>query len=225
MEVHLHRFLDHPNVIKLYDFFEHAQAYVMVLERPMYHKDLFDYISEKRRLDEKEARSIFRQVVEAVIHCESKGIFHRDIKDENILLDTMSGQVKLLDFGSGTVLENTLYTDYEGKFMIVAWWVSKSEWRDHVTMMTVTQWMSAKCFFFSRESTKKLFITAIVCKQKFEISDNIFKFVSRIKREKYTRTLQKFATKDAKTIFAQSYAGLQLPSPYTELEHPFGNPF
>lgn len=114
MEVHLHRFLDHPNVIKLYDFFEHAQAYVMVLERPMYHKDLFDYISEKRRLDEKEARSIFRQVVEAVIHCESKGIFHRDIKDENILLDTMSGQVKLLDFGSGTVLENTLYSDYEG---------------------------------------------------------------------------------------------------------------
>ncbi|XP_068758262.1 serine/threonine-protein kinase pim-1-like [Montipora capricornis] len=114
MEVHLHRFLDHPNVIKLYDFFEHAQAYVMVLERPMYHKDLFDYISEKRRLEESEARSIFRQVVEAVMHCESKGIFHRDIKDENILLDTMTGQVKLLDFGSGTGLENTLYTDYEG---------------------------------------------------------------------------------------------------------------
>ena len=148
MEVHLHRFLDHPNVIKLYDFFEHAQAYVMVLERPMYHKDLFDYISEKGRLDEKDARSIFRQVVEAVIHCESKGIFHRDIKDENILLDTMSGQVKLLDFGSGTVLENTLYTDYEGKFMIVAWQVSKKEWCDHVTMMTVTQWISSKMYFF-----------------------------------------------------------------------------
>ena len=115
MEVHLHRFLDHPNVIKLYDFFEHAQAYVMVLERPMYHKDLFDYITEKRRLEEREAGCIFRQVVEAVLYCEAKGIFHRDIKDENILLDTKTGQVKLLDFGSGTVLENTLYTDYEGE--------------------------------------------------------------------------------------------------------------
>jgi len=115
MEIHLHRFLDHPNVIKLYDFFEHVQAYVMVLERPMYHKDLFDYITEKKRLDETEARSIFFQIVEAVIYCESKGIFHRDIKDENILLDTKTGQVKLLDFGSGTVLENTLYTDYEGE--------------------------------------------------------------------------------------------------------------
>ena len=116
MEVHLHRFLDHPNVIKLLDYFEHAQAYVMVLERPKYHKDLFDYITEKRRLDENEARNIFRQVVEAVIYCEAKGIFHRDIKDENILLDSITGQVKLIDFGSGTVLENTLYTDYEGQF-------------------------------------------------------------------------------------------------------------
>ena len=114
-EVYLHRFLDHPNVIKLYDFFEHAQAYVMVLERPLYHKDLFDYITEKRRLNENEARSIFLQIIEAVMYCESKGIFHRDIKDENILLDTRTGQVKLLDFGSGTVLENTLYTDYEGE--------------------------------------------------------------------------------------------------------------
>ena len=114
-EVYLHRFLDHPNVIKLYDFFEYAQAYVMVLERPLYHKDLFDYITEKRRLNEDDARSIFLQVVEAVMYCESKGIFHRDIKDENILLDTRTGLVKLLDFGSGTVLENTLYTDYEGK--------------------------------------------------------------------------------------------------------------
>ncbi|KAL9960699.1 hypothetical protein ACROYT_G034186 [Oculina patagonica] len=114
MEVYLHRFLDHPNVIKLLDYFEHAQAYVMVLERPQYNKDLFDYITEKRRLDESEAKSIFRQVVEAVMYCESKGIFHRDIKDENILLDSMTGLVKLLDFGSGTILENTLYTDYEG---------------------------------------------------------------------------------------------------------------
>jgi serine/threonine protein kinase len=58
-------------------------------------------------------------VVNAALHCESKGIFHRDIKDENILLDTKTGQVKLFDFGSGTILENTLYTDYEGIYKYV----------------------------------------------------------------------------------------------------------
>ena len=114
-EVHLHRYLDHPNIIKLFDYFEHTHAYVMILERPLYHKDLFDYITEKRRLCEPETKNIFRQVIEAVMYCEAKGIFHRDIKDENILLDTKTGVVKLFDFGSGTVLENTLYTDYEGR--------------------------------------------------------------------------------------------------------------
>ena len=81
----------------------------------MHHKDLFDYITEKKCLPEHEAREIFRQVVEAAMHCESKGVFHRDIKDENLLLDMKTGQVKLFDFGSGSELENVLYTDYEGE--------------------------------------------------------------------------------------------------------------
>lgn len=87
----------------------------MVLERPVHHKDLFDYITEKKYLSEQEAREIFRQVVEATLYCESKGVFHRDIKDENLLLDMKTGEVKLFDFGSGSVLENILFTDYEGK--------------------------------------------------------------------------------------------------------------
>ncbi|XP_032219686.1 serine/threonine-protein kinase pim-1 isoform X2 [Nematostella vectensis] len=114
MEVYLHRVLDHPNVVRLYDYFEYNQAYVLVLERPTHYRDLFDYITEKKLLSEREAKDIFKQVVHAVAYCEGKGVFHRDIKDENLLLDTKTGQVKLFDFGSGTVLENTLYTDYEG---------------------------------------------------------------------------------------------------------------
>ncbi|XP_031573697.1 serine/threonine-protein kinase pim-1-like [Actinia tenebrosa] len=114
MEVYLQRYLDHPNIIKLYDYFEYHQAYVLILERPTHYRDLFDFITEHKRLAEPNAKDIFKQVVSAAIYCESKGIFHRDIKDENILLDTKTGQVKLFDFGSGTILENTLYTDYEG---------------------------------------------------------------------------------------------------------------
>ena len=115
LEIYLHKDLHHPNIVRLYDFFEYSQAYVMVLERPVHHKDLFDYITEKKCLPEHEAREIFRQVVEAAMYCESKGVFHRDIKDENLLLDMKTGQVKLFDFGSGSGLENVLYTDYEGE--------------------------------------------------------------------------------------------------------------
>lgn len=77
--------------------------------------DLFDYISKQEFLTEKIAKRIFRQVLDATLHCEEKGVFHRDIKDENIILDLKNKVAKLADFGSGTQLHNFEYTEYEGK--------------------------------------------------------------------------------------------------------------
>ena len=58
---------------------------------------------------------IRRQIVEAVLYCQSMGVVHRDIKDENILIDLKTGHVKLIDFGSGTHLKESAFTEYEGK--------------------------------------------------------------------------------------------------------------
>ena len=102
--------------VEILDFFERVDSYVIVMERPESCKDMFDYISEKGSLDEKLAADFFRQVVETVLACHSTGVIHRDIKDENILVDERHNQVKLIDFGSGAPYHEEIYTDFDGKF-------------------------------------------------------------------------------------------------------------
>ena len=85
------------------------------MERPEPVKDLFDYIEEKRVLDESIARNFFRQIVDTIIAIHKAGVVHRDLKDENILVDLKTNELKIIDFGCGAFLKDKVYTDLAGE--------------------------------------------------------------------------------------------------------------
>ncbi|KAI8987070.1 kinase-like domain-containing protein [Pilobolus umbonatus] len=65
--------------------------------------DLFECIERHNNFEEPVAKMIFRQIISCVAYLDSIGVCHRDIKDENIVIDDQY-QVKLIDFGSAVVL-------------------------------------------------------------------------------------------------------------------------
>lgn len=89
--------LRHRSVVEIYESFESKSQFVIVMEY-LPNGELFDYVWERQGLKESEARDIFTRIAEGVHHCHLNSIVHRDLKLENILLDT-NNHPKLADFG------------------------------------------------------------------------------------------------------------------------------
>lgn len=100
-EIDILTHVDHPNIVKLYEVYEDADNYSLVMEL-MTGGELFDVILEKEMYTEKEASETIRPIIDAINYCHSLNIIHRDIKPENLLYsskDASSRIIKVSDFG------------------------------------------------------------------------------------------------------------------------------
>ncbi|KAK6745732.1 hypothetical protein RB195_012074 [Necator americanus] len=101
-------------VIRLIDWYSIPEGYLIVMERPYPCVDMFDFIKGQQKLDEEMARFLFRQIAQTLHECSQKRVLHRDLKDENVVIDLVTGDTKLIDFGAATVLKKSHYTDFQG---------------------------------------------------------------------------------------------------------------
>jgi len=104
--------LSHPNIVQVYDAGEdelggHKVSYIVMEYVPG--GDLQALLDTNGPLDEKELARIGADVAFGLAHAHEKGIIHRDIKPQNILLDSY-GRPKLTDFGIARALDATAAT-------------------------------------------------------------------------------------------------------------------
>ena len=94
----------HENIVRLYESFEIDSHIVYVME-VCGGGDLLTFVRRRRKLNEDQAKFIFRQIINGLKYVHSKGVLHRDIKLDNILL-TSEGDVKICDFGVSKIVQN-----------------------------------------------------------------------------------------------------------------------
>ncbi|KAG9011211.1 hypothetical protein FRB94_008810 [Tulasnella sp. JGI-2019a] len=92
--------------------------------------DLFECIEQHKKLGEARARHVFGQIVDTVEYLQSLGISHRDIKDENLVVDA-DFNVKLIDFGSAVIRDVTQPEPYYSTFFGTVSFAASEILQDH----------------------------------------------------------------------------------------------
>ena len=113
-ELNILKILDHPNIVKIFDFYEDKTFYHIIAE---YIEDglLFDYIVKSSSLSENIISSLIQQMLCAVSYCHDNNVAHREINPECLFFDG-SGEVpivKIMNYGTFYLkpsVENSFYT-------------------------------------------------------------------------------------------------------------------
>lgn len=96
-EIEIQGHLDHPNVLRMYNYFWDNKRVFLVLEYAE-HGELYKILQSNKRFSDAQAAVYMFQMADALQYCHSKNVIHRDIKPENLLVASNS-ELKIADFG------------------------------------------------------------------------------------------------------------------------------
>jgi eukaryotic-like serine/threonine-protein kinase len=108
-EARLSAKLDHPNVVQVYDVGEEDDRPFIVMEL-IDGGTLADRLDRPRGLPAGERLPILQQLCEGLGHAHERGLVHRDIKPQNLLIRKADGCLKIADFGIARAVEETRLT-------------------------------------------------------------------------------------------------------------------
>ena len=118
-EVTILKTLDHPNILKVIEFYQNERFFFIVTEY-LEGGELFDRIMSEEGFSEEYACTVMEQILSAVVYLHRHGFIHRDLKPENVVYETKDkkSKIKVIDFGSscfyekGSKLKKKLGTPY-----------------------------------------------------------------------------------------------------------------
>ncbi|XP_066126983.1 aurora kinase C-like [Saccopteryx bilineata] len=96
-EIEIQAHLQHPNILRLYNYFHDARRVYLILEYAP-RGEVYKELQRCHTLDEQRAATIMEELADALTYCHGNKVIHRDIKPENLLLG-FRGEVKIADFG------------------------------------------------------------------------------------------------------------------------------
>ncbi|KAI1798135.1 Pkinase-domain-containing protein [Ganoderma leucocontextum] len=94
---------DHPNIVSLNGVYE-CSTYVYIVLDLCPGRDLMDALMDRLLYARNDVllKSVFLQILDAVEYCHDNGVYHRDLKPDNILVNADGSEIKLADFGLAT---------------------------------------------------------------------------------------------------------------------------
>ncbi len=109
-EIEILKILDHPNIIKVYEYYE-TDTKLYIITEFCSGGELFEKILKVRNFNEKIVAHIMKQLLSAVNFCHINNVIHRDLKPENILIENQEEakkeffDIKIIDFGTSDIFK------------------------------------------------------------------------------------------------------------------------